>query len=388
MSQRRKICVVTGGRAEYGLLYWLMREIADDPALELQVAVTGMHLSPEFGLTVREIEKDGLPIAARVEMLLSSDSAVGITKSMGLGLIGFADAFERLAPDLIVVLGDRFEILAAAQAALFARIPLAHIHGGELTEGAADESIRHALTKLAHLHFVAAEPYRRRVIQLGEAPERVFLTGAPGLDTIGRIELLSREALETDLGMSFSRPNFLVTYHPATLSGSAPEEAFEELLAALDAFPQSSVIFTRPNADTHGRGLNDCIDRYVAARPERAKAFMSLGQRRYLSALKWADAVIGNSSSGLTEAPLMKCPTVNIGNRQGGRLRAPSVLDCGEGRSQIESAIRQALSPAHRAVADQGVSVYGHGDASSCIVAVLRSVPLTGLITKPFYDLP
>lgn len=389
MTAPRKICVVTGGRAEYGLLYWLMKEIQVDPALELQIAVTGMHLSPEFGMTVTEIEKDGLPIAARVEMLLSSDSPVGITKSMGLGLIGFADAFARLQPDLILVLGDRFEILAAAQAALFARIPLAHIHGGELTEGAADESIRHALTKLAHLHFVAADPYRRRVIQLGEQPERVFLTGAPGLDHVVKTPRLSRSALAAELGMELNKgPLFLVTYHPATLGDTPPEAAFAELLAALNAFPESRIIFTRPNADTHGRGLNDCIDHYVEAHPERTKAFTSLGQLRYLSAVETADAMIGNSSSGLTEGPLLKCPTVNIGNRQGGRLRAPSVLDCGESRADIEACIRRAMSAEHRAITDQGVSVYGHGDASRRIVDILRTVSLDGLTVKPFHDLP
>lgn len=384
---KRKICVVTGGRAEYGLLYWLMKEIRADEALELQVAVTGMHLSPEFGLTVREIEKDGLPIAARVEMLLSSDSAVGITKSMGLGLIGFADAFERLRPDLILVLGDRFEILAAVQAALFARIPVGHIHGGELTEGAADESIRHALTKLSHLHFVAAESYRRRVIQLGEQPERVFLTGAPGLDQVTRTPLLTRAELAASLGMDLNRPTFLVTYHPATLGDIAPEAAFGELLAALEAFPEASVIFTRPNADTHGRPLNELMDAWVAAHPERAKAFTSLGQLRYLSAVKWADCVVGNSSSGLTETPLLKCPTVNIGNRQGGRLKAPSVLDCGERREEIEATLRRALSAGHRAVCDQGISLYGHGDASRRIVEILRTTSLEGLTVKPFHDL-
>lgn len=385
---KRKICVVTGSRAEYGLLYWLMKEIQADDSLELQVAVTGMHLSPEFGLTVREIEKDGLPIAARIEMLLSSDSAVGITKSMGLGLIGFADAFERLRPDLILVLGDRFEILAAAQAALFARIPVGHIHGGELTEGAADESIRHALTKLSHLHFVAAEPYQRRVIQLGEQPDKVFLTGAPGLDHVTRTTLLSRAELETSLEMSSNQPYFLVTYHPATLGNCAPSAAFGELLSALDAFHDAKVIFTRPNADTDGRHLNDLMDAWIAAHPSRAKAFTSLGQLRYLSAMKWADCVIGNSSSGLTEAPLLKCPTVNIGNRQDGRLKAPSILDCGEYRTEIEATIRHALSAEHRTVCNQGISLYGHGDASHHIIKIIKATSLKNLTVKTFHDLP
>lgn len=388
MNTRRKICVVTGSRAEYGLLFWLMKDINADPELELQVAVTGMHLSPEFGLTVTEIEKNGLPISARVEMLLSSDTASGIAKSVGLGVIGFSDALASLKPDLMVVLGDRFEILAAVQAALIHRIPVAHLHGGELTEGAIDESIRHAITKMSHLHFVAAEPYRQRVIQMGEQPERVHLVGAPGLDFVSRLPLLAKAELEQNLGLRFGELNFLVTYHPATLGDSSPASAFAELLQALDGFPRAHVIMTRPNADTDGRRLIDMIEDFVARRPGRAWEFTSLGQQRYLSVMQQVDVVIGNSSSGLTEAPLMKVSTVNIGTRQGGRLRAPSVIDCAEDAASICLAIEKACSPESRKIAREGVSVYGHGDASRRILDILRTTPLDGIEIKRFYDLP
>ena len=257
---KRKICVVTGSRADYGLLYWLMREIAEDPDLRLLVAATGMHLSAEFGLTVRDIEADGFRIDARVEMLLSSDTPVGIAKSMGLGVVGFADAFAALSPHLVVLLGDRFELLSAAQAALTARIPIAHIHGGESSQGAMDEAIRHALTKMSHLHFVAAEPYRKRVIQLGEDPARVFNTGAPGLDHLRRMEFLTREELERDLGMTFREINLLVTYHPVTLGQEDPREVMTALMEALERFPQATITFTRPNADTFGRVISPLIE--------------------------------------------------------------------------------------------------------------------------------
>lgn len=387
MKSARKICVVTGSRADYGLLYWLMKELQDDPFMELQVAVTGMHLSPEFGLTVREIEHDGFPISACVEMLLSSDSAVGVAKSMGLGLIGFADVFERIQPDVVVLLGDRFEILVAAQAALPARIPVAHIHGGELTEGAMDESIRHALTKLCHIHFVAAESYRRRVIQLGEIPERVYLTGAPGLDHIGRTHLLSRDELERDLGISFGERIIIVTYHPVTLAAESAEGVFSALIEALKSFSDASIIITRPNADTHGRVINEMIDRFVESSPGRVWAFTSMGQLRYLSSMAVADVVIGNSSSGLTEAPLLKIPTVNIGARQGGRLRAPSVVDCDGDAESIRAAIECALSPEHLEVTAKGLSLYGYGDASKRIVEILRTVDLNNIVVKRFHNL-
>lgn len=386
MSSPRKICVVTGSRAEYGLLYWVMKEIASDENLQLQIVATGMHLSPEFGLTYRQIESDGFKIDARVEMLLSADTPVAITKSMGLGVIGFADTLNQLAPDIMVVLGDRFEILAAAQAAMLARVPIAHIHGGETTEGAYDEGIRHAITKMAQWHFVAAEPYRKRVVQLGESPDRVFNFGAPGLDHISRIAWLSRTELEAALGIHLAKPLFLVTYHPATLSDSHTEQVFDELLIAMGQFPEVTIIFTYPNADTDGRVIIRSIDDFVSTHQKRAKAFISLGQKLYLSLMKEADVIIGNSSSGLTEAPAMKKATVNIGDRQKGRLKATSVIDAAENREDIAQAIHKALSDTFRKKLPETISLYGIGDAGKAIVAQLKKVlPRT---QKTFFDIP
>lgn len=384
---RRKICVVTGSRAEYGILRWVLQDIHDAPDLQLQLVVTGMHLSPEFGLTYREIEADGFEIAERVEMLLSSDTAVGIGKSIGLGTIGMADAFARLRPDLVVIPGDRFEILAAAQAAMVAGIPIAHLHGGEVSEGAFDESIRHAITKMASLHFVAAERFRQRVIQLGELPERVFTVGAPGLDGLQRAAPLARADLDASLGRDTGRPFFLVTYHPAT-RGEKAEEAMGELLAALDRFPQHDVIITYPNADTAGRRLIGMIEDYARSRTERVGAFASLGQRRYQALLALAAAVVGNSSSGLVEAPSFRVPTVNIGTREQGRLRACSVIDCGELEGAIAEAITRALSEEFRQALADMANPYGDGHSAPRIVETLRSVNLQGLEVKPFYDLP
>lgn len=381
----RRICVVTGSRAEYGLLRWLMTEIADDPELQLQVVATGMHLAPEFGLTVRQIRQDGFGIDAEVEMLLSSDTGVGVVKSMGVGLIGFADAFQRLAPDIVVVLGDRFEILAAAQAAMILRRPVAHLHGGERTEGAFDEGIRHAITKMAHWHFVAAPEYRSRVVQLGEPPHRVFDFGAPGLDALERLDWLDRPALEADLGMSLDGPLALVTYHPATLGDADPVMALAELLAALDADASLRVVFTYPNADTDGRRLIAEIDAWVAARPGRAKAFASLGQQRYMSLLRLCDVVVGNSSSALIEAPALRRPTVNIGDRQQGRLRAASVIDTPERREAILEALQKARSAAFAAVLRDMTPVYGQGGSSRRIKDELKRVDLSE--RKHFFDI-
>jgi UDP-N-acetylglucosamine 2-epimerase (non-hydrolysing)/GDP/UDP-N,N'-diacetylbacillosamine 2-epimerase (hydrolysing) len=384
---KRKICVVTGTRAEYGSLYWLLREIQADDALQLQLAVTGMHLSPEFGLTIRDIEADGFAVDERVEMLLSSDTPVGIAKSVGIGVIGFADAFARLQPDVVVVLGDRFEILAAAQAALVARIPIAHLHGGETTEGVFDEAIRHSITKMAHLHFVAAEPYRRRVIQLGEAPSRVWNVGAPGLDHLRRTRLLDRAAFEHAIDFDLGEPTFLVTYHPATLSERSPGEAARELLRALDRFASARILFTKTNADTGGRVINEMIDAYVAEHSERARAFTSLGQQRYLSALNLVNLVIGNSSSGVIEAPAFNVPTVNIGPRQQGRLRAVSVVDCSVDADDIATAIERALSNEFKASLQDMKLPYGQGDTAQKIASVLReSILGEGLLMKRFFD--
>ena len=385
MTSLRRICVVTGARADYGLLYWLMKEIADDAELQLQVVATGMHLSPEFGLTYRKIEEDGFTIDAKVEMLLSSDSTVGIAKSMGLGVIGFADALDRLKPDILVLLGDRFEILAAAQAALISRIPIGHIHGGETSEGAFDEGIRHAISKMAQWHFVAAESYRKRVVQLGESPDRVFNYGAPGLDHLSRLTWLERQSLEMSLQIQLSTPLFLVTYHPVTLDITDPKGPMTELLTALEAFPEATVIFTYPNADTGGRVLIDCIDRFVAQHEKRSRAFVSLGQQRYLSLMREADVVIGNSSSGLIEAPALKKATVNIGNRQKGRLKASSVIDVLENSQDITSAIRLATSKDFRENLFDTVSLYGLGNVSQKIKITLKAVKPE--VHKSFFDI-
>jgi UDP-N-acetylglucosamine 2-epimerase (non-hydrolysing)/GDP/UDP-N,N'-diacetylbacillosamine 2-epimerase (hydrolysing) len=383
----RKVCVVTGSRAEYGILQPLLTLLSADPDVELQLVVTGMHLSAEFGLTYKVIEADGFTIARKIEMLLSGDSPPAITKSIGLGVIGFADAFAALRPDLLVLLGDRFEILAAAQAALVARIPIAHIHGGEITEGAIDDPIRHAVTKMSHYHFTSAEPHRRRVIQLGEDPERVFNFGAIGHDSIAGLRLLDRTALEAALGVALGATNFLVTYHPVTLSKVGPAAAMAALFGALDRFPAARVIFTKPNSDTDGRIIATLIDNYCAANPARAVARTSLGQLRYLSAVKHVDVVIGNSSSGLIEVPELGKPTVNIGDRQRGRLKADSVIDCADDAGQIAAAIEKALSPQFRAALPSFRSPY-HGDnVSARIAAVLKSAKLDDVLMKRFHDL-
>lgn len=385
MTIKRKICVVTGTRAEYGLLYWLMKEIDEDVDLQLQIIVTGMHLSPEFGLTYLQIEADGFAIDAKVEMLLSSDSSVGIAKSIGVGVIGFADALDRLQPDILVVLGDRVEILAAVQAAMVARISIAHIHGGERSEGAYDEGVRHAVTKMAQWHFVAADAYRRRVIQLGESPDRVFNFGAPGLDHLQCLEWMDRPSLEKSLEVNLGSPVFLVTYHPATLGQRKPVAAMNELLAALEDFPEATIIFTYPNADAGGRVLIEGLDQWVAANKCRARAFVSLGQQRYLSLMRESDVILGNSSSALIEAPVLKRASVNIGDRQNGRLKASSVIDASEESKSIIAAINKALSEEFRARLPSTKSLYGSGEVSRRIKGTLKAGALQ--TQKVFFDI-
>lgn len=383
----RKVCVVTGTRAEFGLLRWLMDEIQSHPQLELQVIATGMHLSPEFGSTYREIEEAGFEIDARVEMLLSSDTSTAVTKSMGLGVIGFADAYERLSPDIVVVLGDRFEIFAATSAAMIAGVPVAHLHGGETTEGAFDEAIRHSITKMSHLHFVAADEYRQRVIQLGEHPDRVFNFGGMGIDAIKRIKLLSREELEHSLALSFGEKSLLVTFHPVTLEGGDSSAAqMGELLAALEGLDDTTLIFTMPNADTGGRELSAMV-REFAQGHSNAKVYTSLGQLRYFSCLAQIDGVVGNSSSGLAEAPSFKIGTVNIGDRQKGRLKANSVIDCEPNRKAIETAIETLYSSEFQSRLASVVNPYGNGGASEAIVKALAEHSLEHIRKKQFYNL-
>lgn len=383
----RKICVVTGTRAEFGLLRLLMQKIQHEPELELQVLATGMHLSPEFGLTYREIEQTGFVINAKVEMLLSADTATAVTKSMGLGLISYADAYERLAPDLIVVLGDRFEIFAATAAAMIAGIPVAHLHGGETTEGAFDEAIRHSITKMSHLHFVAAEEYRRRVIQLGEQPERVFLVGGLGIDAIKRIKLLDRETLEESLGFKFGPRNLLITFHPVTLEGqNSSGQQMAELLAALDELDDTHLLFTMPNADTGGRELAAMLNQFAATR-QNVRVYTSLGQLRYLSCMKYVDAVVGNSSSGLAEAPSMGIATINIGDRQKGRLSASSVINCEPTQQSISEALSKVFDPSFRSTLTSTKNPYGSGGASEKIGKIIKNHELKNLLKKSFFNL-
>lgn len=387
MPDINKICVVTGTRAEYGLLYWLMKEIQSTDDFDLQLVVTGMHCSPEFGLTYRQIESDGFNIDRKVEMLLSSDSEVAITKSMGLGVIGFADAYAELQPDLVVLLGDRFEIFSAAAAATVAKIPIAHLHGGETTEGAFDEAFRHSITKMSHLHFTATEEYRQRVIQLGEQPESVFNVGAPGIDNIRRIPLLPKDEFEESIGFTLSKRNLLITFHPVTLEYSTSEVQFEQLLMALDGLRETNLIFTKANADTDGRIINEMIDAYVAKNKNKAVVHASLGQLRYLSAMQYVDGVVGNSSSGLIEAPAFKIGTINVGDRQRGRIKAQSVIDCEPNAEDILRGVDRLYSDAFQALLTAVMNPYGNGGVAEKIVAELRRQSVQDILKKSFYDI-
>ena len=383
----RKICIITGTRAEYGLLYWLMKEIQEDSELELQIIATGMHLSPEFGLTYSQIEKDGFKIDKKIEMLLSSDTPVGVSKSMGLGMIGFAEAYADLKPDIIVLLGDRFEIFSAAASSMIARIPIAHLHGGETTEGAFDEAIRHSITKMSHLHFTAAEEYRKRVVQLGESPDRVFNVGGLGIDNIRKLKLMSRQEFEDSINFKLGSNNLLITFHPVTLEHATAGDQFQNLLNALDELQDTKFIFTKPNADTDGRLIIKMIDDYVSGNSHKAIAFVSLGQLRYLSALKFVDACVGNSSSGLSEAPTFKIGTINIGDRQRGRLKADSVIDCNSDKELILTAIRKLYSKKFQEKLKDANNPYGEGGSSGKIKKIIKEIDLTDILKKSFYDL-
>lgn len=382
----RKICVVTGSRAEYGLLRWVMEGIREVLDLELQIIATGMHLSPEFGLTYREIEKDGFCIDHKVDMLLNSDTPAGVAKSMGLGLIEFGGALQKLQPDLMLVLGDRFEIFSAVAAALVARIPVAHIHGGESTEGAFDEAIRHSITKMSHLHFVAAEEYRKRVIQLGEHPNRVFLVGGLGIDNIKKLDLLDCPALEAALEFKLGPRNLLITFHPVTLENGTSAKQMGELLAALEALEDTHLVFTMSNADTDGRRLIEMVKQFVSDHPH-SRAYTSLGQLNYLSCIKHVDGVVGNSSSGLIEVPSFGKGTINIGDRQRGRLKAECVIDCDPDRQSIAEALQYLFSDTFRKKLKCVYNPYGEGGASEKIVKILQDHPLESILKKKFHDL-
>lgn len=384
---KRKICVVTGSRAEFGLLRWLMQDIADAPNFELQILATGMHLSSEYGYTYREIEQAGFRINQKVDMLLSSDSAVAISKSVGLGVIGFADAFNSLKPDLIILLGDRFELISAATAALIAGIPVGHIHGGETTEGAFDESIRHSITKMSHLHFVASSEYARRVIQLGEHPQRVFNVGGLGVDAIKRIGLLNRNTLEELLDFRFGHKNLLITFHPVTLDDQNSSRQMKSLLDALAELHETKLIFTMPNADKGGVDLRIMVENFVKQNPN-SRAYTSLGQLKYLSCMQFVDGVVGNSSSGIAEAPSMGIGTINIGDRQKGRLAASSVIHCPPNKTDIQKAIHSLYDPEFRATIKKTINPYGSGGAARKIIEIIGNHSLDGILKKSFYDLP
>jgi UDP-hydrolysing UDP-N-acetyl-D-glucosamine 2-epimerase len=389
VTTKRRIGVVTGTRADYGLLKGVLEEIAGDPKLELVLMVTGAHLSAEHGSTAAAIAADGFTPAAEIDMLHGSDSVVDVTKSLGRGIIGFADAYARLRPDIVLVLGDRFEIFAAAQAAVVARIPLAHLHGGELTEGAMDEALRHAMTKMAQIHFVSHEDHGRRVVQMGENPAHVFVTGAPGLDQVRRIKPMTRAELEESLGgFRLGKINFVVTYHPETLTGEDSVRQVAELLAGLESVEGARFVVTGVNSDPNNRAIARRLEAWVAADKNRAVMIQSLGQRRYLSCLALFDAVIGNSSSGIIEAPSFRIPTVNVGRRQQGRLRPRSVIDVACRCEEIAAGIARALAPEFRASLAGMENPYGDGFASRRIVSVLRSIPLEGVVIKRFRDLP
>lgn len=383
----KKVCVVTGSRAEYGLLNPLLEEIKKQRNWQLQLVVTGMHLSPEFGLTYKEIERDGFKIDRKVEMLLSSDTADGIVKSIGLGVIGFGNALRELQPDLLIVLGDRFEILSVAEAALIFKIPVAHIHGGELTEGAYDDSIRHCITKMSHLHFASTETYRHRIIQLGENPNHVFNVGAIGLQSIKNLKLLSRQALEEKLNIRFKKNNYLVTFHPVTLNNKSITNEFRELSSAINTQQESYFIFTKSNADNGGRTINKLIDEFVAAHPEKSIAYTSMGQLLYLSAMQYMNAVVGNSSSGIIEAVSLRTPVINIGDRQKGRVQPSSIINCTVKKSEIEKAFEKVNDPVFRKSISKIQNPYDGGNTAAQIIKQLKLIKWHQLIPKKFYDI-
>lgn len=383
---KKKICVFTGGRAEYGLLRPLLDEIRNDQELELQLLVTGMHLSTEFGLTYSLIEEDGYAIDEKVEMILSSDTPAAVCKSMGLGLIGFGDALNRLKPDFLVLLGDRFETLAGAISALVCRVPIAHIQGGELTFGATDDAMRHSITKMSMLHFTYTETYRRRVIQLGEHPERVFNVGGLNTEVISRMKLLSRKELEHKIGFKLGNRNALVTFHPVTLENNTAEVQFQALLNVLQDNFELNLIFTKTNADAEGRIINSLIDVFVQRNQGRSIAFTSMGQLLYLSAMRQVDVVLGNSSSGIIETPSFKLPTVNIGDREKGRIRAANIVDCDPNEKQIALALKRALAPTFSASLKDMVNPYHRKYTARNIKNVIKQFDTTNRLKKVFFD--
>ncbi len=383
---KRTICVVTGTRADYGLLYWLMKEIDADKDLELQIIVTGMHLSKEFGNTYQQIEKDGFTINKKVDISLSSDTELAISKSMGIGMIGFADALNDLQPNLLVVLGDRFEIFSVVSVAMIAKIPVAHLHGGETTEGAFDEAMRHSITKMSHLHFTATNEYKNRVIQLGEQPDRVFNVGGLGIDNINKLELLSKTDFEKSIDFKLDEKNILVTFHPVTLEKSTSKIQFQALLDSISELKNTKIIFTKANSDTDGRVINSMIDDYVA-KHDNTIAFTSMGQLRYLSALQYIDAMVGNSSSGILEAPSFKIGTIDIGDRQKGRIKADNVINCLPEKVSIDAALKRLYSDDFKKIISTVENPYESDNTSKKIVNVIKDIDLSNILKKSFFDI-
>ncbi|MCX6050947.1 MAG: UDP-N-acetylglucosamine 2-epimerase [Campylobacterales bacterium] len=382
----KKICVVTATRAEYGSLFWIMKEIQNDEELSLQLIVTGTHLSPEFGLTYKEIEKD-FKIDKKIEILLSSDSAIGISKAMGLVQISFAEAYSELNPDIVIILGDRYEMLSAASCAMILGVPIMHLAGGERTEGAFDESIRHAITKLSHIHCATTEEYKNRIIQLGENPKNVFNVGGFGIDNILRLKLLSKEEFEESINFKLNKKNILLTFHPVTLENFSAKEQFQAILDAIDELEDTNIIMTKANSDTDGRVINAMCDEYISKNPQKAVVFASLGQLRYISALRHVDAVVGNSSSGLAEVPSFKIGTINIGTRQQGRIKARSVIDCEPYKESILKAFDKLYQPVFQESLKNVENPYGKEMASKKVIDILKNIDLQDIIIKIFYDI-
>lgn len=383
----KKVAVVTATRAEYGMLKNVIDKIEKSVELELCLLVTGTHLVSEYGMTVGEIEQDGYPIAEKIDVLLASDTPVSVSKTMGMTMISFAEVFERQKPDCLLVLGDRYEILAVCSAAMNAGIPIAHISGGETTQGAIDESIRHCITKMSYLHFAACEVYRQRIIQLGEEPDRVYNFGDVGLESVRLVPMMSRQELEQSIDFLLDKPYMSVTFHPVTLEVQAAEQQMQELLDALDEFHDMKFIFTKANADAGGRKINKMIDSFVAEH-DNCAAYASLGIKRYVNLLRFSEGMIGNSSSGIREAPTIGIPTVNIGNRQKGRLQADSILNCAPEKEEIIRTVRESQRQSFKERARNTVNPYGDGNASERIVQTITEYLYQDKICleKRFYD--
>jgi GDP/UDP-N,N'-diacetylbacillosamine 2-epimerase (hydrolysing) len=384
--RKRKVCIVTGSRAEYGLLYWLIKEVEADKNLKLQLIATGMHLSSEFGLTYKEIEKD-FKIDKKIDMHLSSDTSIGISKSMSIAQTSFAKAYIELKPDIVVVLGDRYEIFSAVSSAMISRIPIAHLHGGEATEGSIDEAIRHCITKMSHLHFTATEEYSKRVMQLGEDSKRVFNVGGAGIENIKRLKLLTKVKFEKSINFKLKKKNVLVTFHPVTLEIKTSKKHFQELLNSIDELEDTNIIFTKANSDADGKIINQMIDKYISKNLDKSIGVASLGQLNYLSALQYVDFVIGNSSSGLLEVPSFRIGTINIGDRQNGRIKADSVVDCLPNKKSIKKAIKIVYSKKFQKFLKDVKNPYGDECASKKIIKVLKSVKLENILKKTFFDI-